>query len=68
MTSPTKPNASMKHAYEQTDTLEESFFQTCRWLDICGQHGIFQNPEKFVFGSDAVEFAGFVITPTDVLQ
>ena len=49
-----------------TDTLEESFFQTCRWLDICGRHGIVQNPEKFVFGSDTVEFAGFVITTTDI--
>ena len=53
------------------DTFEESFFQTCRWLDICGRHGNVQNPEKFVFkvfqvGSDAVEFAGFVITPTDI--
>ena len=48
------------------DTLEESFFQTCRWLDICGRHGIVQNPEKFVFGSDTVEFAGFVITMTDI--
>ena len=48
------------------DTLEESFFQTCRWLDICGRHGIVQNPEKIVFGSDAGEFAGFVITPIDI--
>ena len=48
------------------DTLEESFFQTCRWLDICGRHGIVQNPEMFVFGSDTVEFAGFVITPIDI--
>ena len=48
------------------DTLEENFFQTCRWLDICGRHGIVQNPEKFVFGSDAVAFAGFVVTANDI--
>ena len=48
------------------DTLEESFFQTCHWLDICGRHGIVQNFKKFVFGSDAVEFFGFVITPTKI--
>ena len=47
-------------------TLEESFFQTCHWLDICGPHGIVQNSEIFVFGSDAVEFAGIVITPTKI--
>ena len=48
------------------DTLEESFFRTCRWLDNCDRHAIVQNPEKFVFGSDAVEFAGCVITPTNI--
>ena len=46
------------------DTLEESFFQTCRWLDVGGRLGIVQNPKNIVFGSDAVEVAGFVITPT----
>ena len=56
-TSPTKPNASMTHA---------DIFQTCRWLDICRRHGLFQNPEKFRFGSETVEFTGFVITPTDI--
>lgn len=44
------------------DNLEESFFQTCRWLDICGQNGITLNPDKFTFGQDTVEFAGFEIT------
>ena len=44
------------------DTLEESFFQTVEWLDICGQHGITLNPDKFVFAQDEVEFAGFEIT------
>ncbi|KAK3759713.1 hypothetical protein RRG08_064434 [Elysia crispata] len=45
------------------DTLEESFHQAVQWLDICGRHGIILNPEKFVLGSDVVEFAGFEITP-----
>ncbi|KAK3788810.1 hypothetical protein RRG08_029257 [Elysia crispata] len=45
------------------DTLEESFHQTVQWLDICGRHGIILNPEKFVLGSDVVEFSGFEITP-----
>ncbi|CAB4009714.1 Hypothetical predicted protein, partial [Paramuricea clavata] len=36
------------------------------WLDLCGHHGIILNPEKFVFGADTVEFAGFEITPDSV--
>ncbi|KAK3771727.1 hypothetical protein RRG08_035782 [Elysia crispata] len=48
------------------DTLEESFHQTVQWLDIYGRHGTILNPEKFVLGSDAVEFAGFEITPDRV--
>ena len=45
-------------------TLTEIFFQRCHWLDICRQHGFVQNPKTFVFGSDTVEFVGFVITLT----
>lgn len=48
------------------DTLEQSFFQTCQWLDTCGRNGIIQNPTKFVFGADTVEFSGFEITTDDV--
>ena len=43
-------------------TIEESFFQTCEYLDLCGQHGIIQNPSKFRFAMDIVEYAGFEIT------
>ena len=45
-----------------SDSIEESFFQACNWLDICGKHGITLNPEKFRFAKDVVEFAGFEIT------
>ena len=44
------------------DDLYSSFFQAVDWLDLCGHNGITLNPEKFVFGADAVEFAGFEIT------
>ena len=44
------------------DTLSASFWQAVDWLDICGHHGITLNPDKFVFGADTVEFAGFEIT------
>ena len=47
-------------------TVEEAFFQTCKWMDICGRHGITQNPEKFHFAKDTVEFAGFEITTTNI--
>lgn len=47
-------------------SLEESFYQACEWLVVCGQSGITLNPAKFVFGQDTVEFAGFEITPDSV--
>ena len=44
------------------DSIEESFHQAVQWLDRCGRNGITLNPEKFSFGQDEVEFAGFTIT------
>ena len=49
-----------------SDSIEESFFQACNWLNICGTHGITLNPEKFRFAQDEVEFAGFKITNDSV--
>ena len=48
------------------NNLTESFSQAVNWLDICGRHGITLNQDKFVFGQDTVEFAGFEITPNNV--
>ena len=48
------------------NSLEESFFQAARWLDLCGKNGITQNPNKFVLGADTGEFSGFKITLTEV--
>ena len=48
------------------DTLESNFYRTVEWLDICGRNGITLNPEKFQFGKDEVEFAGFEIGLQDV--
>ena len=47
-------------------TIEEAFFQTCEWLDLCARNGITLNPKKFQFARDEVEFAGLTITPTNV--
>ena len=49
-----------------SNSLKESFFQTAQWLHLCGQNGIILNPDKFVFGADVVEFAGFEITASNV--
>ena len=48
------------------DNIEQAFWQTVQWLDTCGRNGITQNPDKFVFAKDTVEFAGFEISPTSV--
>ncbi|XP_038061674.1 uncharacterized protein LOC119732286 [Patiria miniata] len=48
------------------DSLADCFFQAVQWLDTCGRNGITLNPDKFVFGEDTVEFAGFEITPDSV--
>ena len=46
--------------------LTTSFSQAVEWIDTCGGHGVTLNPDKFVFGQDTVEFAGFEITPDNV--
>lgn len=48
------------------DDLEGNFHQVVEWLDVCGRHRITLNPEKFQFGLDTVEFAGFEIGLRDV--
>jgi hypothetical protein len=47
------------------DNLEESFFATARWLNLCGRNGITLNPDKFQFGRDSVDFTGFKIGQTN---
>ena len=56
----------MDNVFLWSDSIEESFFKTVEWLDICGRHGITLNREKFVFAQDEVEFAGFDITQDSV--
>ena len=46
--------------------LEASSYQATKWLDLCGRNGITLNPEKFIFGADTVEFAGFEVTRDSV--
>ena len=45
---------------------EASFHQATKWLDLCCRSGITLNQEKFIFGADTVEFAGFEVTRDSV--
>ena len=49
-----------------SNSIENSFHQTARWLETCGNNGITLNPDKFTFASDTVEFAGFEISNSKV--
>ena len=44
------------------NSIEEAFFQTCRWLDLCAVHGIKLVPKKFQFTQDVIDFAGLLVT------
>ena len=48
------------------DSIEETFWRTVEWLDMCGHHGITLNSNKFVFAQQTAEFAGFEITADTV--
>ena len=52
------------------DTLDQLFWDTVDFLEVTGNHGIIQNPEKFCWGRRELEFVGFWLTedgirPTD---
>ena len=47
-------------------SIKESFFQTCRYLTLCSRNGIVFNRKKFCFAKEEVEFAGFLITNSEV--
>ena len=46
--------------------IEQSFFQTADWLDLCGRNGVIGNPAKFVFAKDDTDFASFQVGITPV--
>ena len=54
------------HTLLWADNIEQAFWQAVQWLDTGGRNGISQNPDKFVFAKDTVEFASFEISPTSV--
>ena len=42
-------------------TVEDAFWATCRYIDLCSRNGGVFNPTKFEFAQDSVDFAGFVV-------
>ncbi|GFN90529.1 enzymatic polyprotein [Plakobranchus ocellatus] len=47
-------------------SIEDSFLQAAKWLDLCGRNSIILHPSKFFFSKETVNFAGFEITPSTV--
>ena len=45
------------------DTLRQLFIDTGEFLSVTGNHGIIQNPDKFVWGQRELEFVG--VRPTE---
>ena len=41
--------------------IETSFWHTLQYISRCARHGVVFNPNKFVFGSQEIDFAGFTI-------
>ena len=49
-----------------SNSIEEEFYHTAAYLDLCGKNGIVLNPSKFVFARKTVEFSGFIISSNTV--
>ena len=54
------------HRTQWAASIEEAFFQTCRWLNLCTRNGITLNPKKFQFAEDTIEFTGITVTSTNI--
>ena len=48
------------------NTIEELFDRTCSIIEKLGRCGVILNAEKFLFGVEEVEFAGYKLTKTQV--
>ncbi|GFN96954.1 enzymatic polyprotein [Plakobranchus ocellatus] len=47
-------------------SIEDSFLQAAKWLDLCGRNNIILNPSKFSFAKEIVNFTGIEFTSTTV--
>ena len=45
---------------------EDHWWRVLDFLELAGNAGMVVNPEKFQFGEDTVDFAGFKISPNTV--
>ena len=43
-------------------TVAASFWSVVNYIDTCARNGVIFTPEKFLFGEDNVDFAGYAIT------
>ena len=48
------------------ESIEDCFYATCRYIELCGRNGVVFNPAKFKFGRTELDFAGFTVTDSGV--
>ena len=46
------------------NSIEEAFWHTLDYVNLCASNGVVFNPQKFHFACDDVDFAGFTLTKT----
>ena len=49
-----------------SSSIQDAFFQLCKWCDLTYRGGITLNPRKTQFAEETVDFAGLTVTPTNV--
>ena len=47
-------------------TIVASFWLVVNYIDVCARNGVIFNPEKFIFGEDTVDFAGYTVTKDSI--
>ena len=67
----TRDVRNMKRVIDDTllysEDLEKAYYQVAEYLVLVGRNGIILNPDKFSFGCDEVNWAGFRLTKDKVL-
>ena len=62
-----RKNKCVDDAILWDDSIEEAFFHTVEFIDVCGKNGVILNtPPKFGFAMKTAQFAGFELSPTSV--
>ena len=45
-----------------SNNIEQCFWQTIEYINLCARNGMVLNPDKFMFRADTIEIAGFDMT------